>query len=452
MKVLIAGGTGLVGKEIGKKLAEAAHDIYILTRSPEDAAIQCPFPQTPLSWDELETHPALPDLDCIINLAGMSLNEKRWNKKIKEDIVSSRIQSTQKLVHLANTRCKKLDCFVSTSAIGIYGDCGDQICDEDSAHSDDFLGTLCQNWEAAVGGLVKGRKIILRLGIVLSEKGGALEKMVPPIQAGIGGPLSNGKQFMSWIDIDDLVSLFVFAMENPIHGVFNATSPNPLTNQDFTQTIANHLEVKAALPAPYLALRIAVGEFAKNLVESQRVSSAKIQTKGFQFQYKKLQDSIAKRVPKLRGFERRLIFEQWLPQKKEEIFPFFSDVHNLERLTPPDLHFRLLSTSSDKVGEGSEFEYKLKVKGVPIHWTSKIIAWSPSDYFIDNQERGPFSKWYHLHTFSDLAYGTLLADHIDFSIPLGAMGFGATSWIVLPDLHRTFNHRQKTIHSLFHRI
>ena len=196
MKTLISGGTGLVGKELGRILATKNHEVFILTRNPETAKTQCPFPHKALSWKELENHSGLKDLDHIINLAGANITERRWNKNFKNKIYSSRIETTKKLVTLANLRCPGLNSFVSTSAIGLYGQTGETPVMEDHSQDHSFLAHVCRDWEAATKTLQRGRTVIFRVGVVFSEKGGALGKIVPPIQAGIGGPIAGGEQFM----------------------------------------------------------------------------------------------------------------------------------------------------------------------------------------------------------------------------------------------------------------
>ena len=298
MKVLISGGTGLVGTELGKTLAVKNHKVLILTRNPETAKIQCPFPHKPLSWDDLENHPELTDLDHIINLAGANVNERRWNKDFKNKIYSSRVETTKKLVTLANTHCLNLKSFISTSAIGIYGDTEGKTVTEDHPGGSSFLAHVCKDWEAVTKNLQKKRTVIFRVGVVFSEKGGALEKMVPPIQTGFGGPISGGGQFMSWVDIEDLVNMYIFALEKPIEGVFNAVAPVSITNKDLTQIIGRHLGKKTFLKVPYPVLRILLGELAGYLVESQKISPQKIQKEGFEFLYPNAEDSIKKRVSK----------------------------------------------------------------------------------------------------------------------------------------------------------
>lgn len=439
----------MVGKELGKKLAAKGHQLFVLTRNREKAKLQCPYPQTPITWDELESSPLFSELECIVNLAGANVNGKRWSKSYKQELYDSRVKNTTQLVELSNSKGNNLKSFISTSAIGIYGETEDKTVDEDDSKSYGFLGKLCQDWEAPLNNLDKIRKVVLRVGIVMSEKGGALAEMVPPIQNGVGGCLGNGKQFMSWVDIEDLTNMYIFAIENDITGAYNATAPNPASNRDISEAIAQRLGVKLGLSVPYFALRIAVGEVAPHLVESQKIGSTKIQNKGFQFEYKKIDDSINKRVPKLKGTEKRYIFEQWIPKPKEEVFPFFAEVKNLENITPPSLNFRITSVSAEPLSVGTEIQYNLKVDGIPVKWKTLIKDWNPPHMFSDNQEKGPYSKWYHIHQFEDLAGGTLMTDQVDFKIPLGVIGYLATAWKVLGDVKSIFDFRRQKIHALY---
>ncbi|MEM7647501.1 MAG: DUF1731 domain-containing protein, partial [Pseudomonadota bacterium] len=295
----------------------------------------------------------------------------------------------------------------------------------------------------------EARGVILRVGLVFSEKGGTLEKMVPPIQGGFGGCLGNGKQYMSWIDIDDLVNMYVFALENKISGAYNATAPNPETNKEITHKIAQHLGVRLGPSVPYFALRVALGEFAAHVIESQRISPEKIQNKGFQFEYKDVIDSIKKRVPQLKGAERKLIFEQWIPKPKDEIFPFFAEARNLEQITPPSLNFKILDVSSDTVQKGTIINYKLRIDGIPIRWRTLIKDWNPPHIFSDNQEKGPYKKWYHVHYFEDMAGGTLMTDQVNMVLPMGLLGYAMASWKVLRDVKNIFKYRKEVVKKLF---
>ena len=450
MKILISGGTGLVGKELGKTLSQKGHQLFVLTRSPDKANWQCPYPQTPITWEELGSSSLLPPLDAIINLAGAGVADRRWTGAYKKEIHDSRVQGTKRLVDLACERCPKLSVFISTSAIGIYDSPHGELLPEEAPQSQGFLGQLCQDWEAAAQGLKEGvRTLILRVGVVFSEKGGALAKMVPPIQGGYGGFLGDGQQYMSWIDREDLTNMYVFALENKIQGTFNATAPQPETNRAITKHIAQRLGVRGGPRVPYLALRLGLGEAASHFVESQKVSSAKIQKAGFQFECQQVHESIGKRVPLLKGSEKRLIFQQWLPLSKEELFPFFSDAKNLEQITPPSLRFKILNTSTETIQSGTEINYRLRIDGVPVRWRTLIKDWKPPHMFSDNQEKGPYKKWYHTHLFEDLAHGTLMTDQVDMILPLGLLGSLALSWKVFRDVEKIFQYRKKIIHDLF---
>ncbi len=449
MNTIISGGTGLVGTEIAKKLADKNHKIFILTRSKDKAQLNCPFPHTAITWDDLNNSDIGSTIDGIINLAGTNIFENRWNKKVKEKIHQSRVQSTRSLVEFANKKCPNLKSFVSTSAVGIYGEADDQMVDEEYTLSYDFLGKVCQDWESEVKNLHTGKAAIIRVGIVFSEKGGALNEMVPPIQAGVGGALASGKQYMSWIDIDDLSNLYIFALENSLQGVFNATAPEPSTNQHISETIAKHLNTSLFMNVPFIALRAVVGPVAKHLIESQTISSKKIQSLGFKFQYPTVEKSIVKRVPQLKGTQRRKIFEQWVPLPKEDLFPFFADARNLEKITPPSLHFHIKSISDEKIKEGTIIHYNLKIDGIPAKWKTLITNWNPPHQFVDNQEKGPYRLWHHTHKFEDLANGTLIIDQVDFELPLGVIGYMAASWKVLKDIDRIFDYRKKEIFKKF---
>jgi len=448
MNILISGATGLVGTELGKALVAQGHSVFVLSRDRKRAQKQCPFPHTPLNYGEL--NPKLGEqIDAVVNLAGANLTEQRWNADFKQQIRDSRIKTTQMLVDWAN-QSARVKAFVSTSAVGIYGDTGTQEVTEAHPLNSDFLGQVCQDWEAPLAQLKPSvRGVILRVGIVLSEKGGALAKMVPPIQAGVGGALASGQQLMSWIDIDDLVNMYVFALQKPIQGTFNAVGPEPCTNQALTEAIATRLGVGTFLNVPFFALRLVVGEMAAHLIESQKISSQKIQQAGFKFQKGNLTDSVTARVPQLSNMQRRHIYEQWIPKTKDEIFPFFADAHNLEQITPPSLNFKILSVSTDGVQKGTIIKYKLKIDGIPVGWTTLIKEWEPPHRFVDNQEKGPYRKWYHLHRFDELAGGTLMTDQVDLEMPLGKLGYVAASWKVLRDVNKIFAYRREVIYDLF---
>ena len=276
MKILISGGTGLVGKELGKKLTERGHELFVLTRDPDRSKVKTPYPHTPVFWNAAKTpvpEEIMSQIDGIINLAGAGVADKRWSQNYKSKIFNSRAIGTQNLVRSANNNKDQVQFFISTSATGFYGE-GENL-DEESSPGNHFLSKVCSAWEAPVENQLDSnlRSVILRVGVVLSEKGGALNKMTPPIQMGFGGALGNGRQLTSWIDIEDLVNMYIHAVESDISGTYNAVAPEPVRNMELTQQIAHIFQKKPGLSVPSFALRAAVGEMSQVLLMSQGISS-----------------------------------------------------------------------------------------------------------------------------------------------------------------------------------
>ena len=338
MKILMSGGTGLIGKELGKKLTHKGHKLFVLTRDPDRSLVKTPYPHTPVFWDATKTSidkDILSQIDGIIHLAGAGISDQRWNQNYKNKIFNSRVIGTQNLVRQANEFCSNIQFFISNSAIGYYGE-GEDL-SEDAHPGSYFLSKVCTAWESPIDNHLHEdiRSVVLRVGVVLSDKGGALEKMASPIQMGIGGPLGSGQQLVSWIDIEDLTNIYLHSIESSITGTFNAVAPQPVSNLEMTQEIAKIFAKKASFKVPSFALKAAVGGMSEVLLMSQGVSAKKIMDSGFTFQFPDIESSIKKRVTKLESPEKKVIFEQWVPKKKEDIFPFFSDAKNSRKDNPP---------------------------------------------------------------------------------------------------------------------
>lgn len=282
MKILVTGATGFVGSKLTKKLSDIGYEFNILTRSPKDL--------NHFSWDDLDR--AFEGVGAVIHLAGESIAEGRWSEKRKQRILSSRVETTKKLVDYINEHPTKIHTFVSTSAIGIYGDRGEEEISEASEVADDYLANVCKSWEAPLSDL-SIRKVILRVGIVLGKDGGALQKMLPPFKMGVGGRLGSGKQYMSWIHIDDLVELYLKSVQNTSYEcIINAVSPNPLTNIEFTKALGRALKRPVVFPVPSLALKLAFGDMSQILLEGQRVFPERAKELGFKFAFKDLDECL----------------------------------------------------------------------------------------------------------------------------------------------------------------
>jgi uncharacterized protein (TIGR01777 family) len=298
MKVVIAGGTGLIGTAIARSLAGRA-DVVVLSRSP--GTVQSGRGVRWAPGAEGEWVDEVREADAVINLAGAGIADKRWSETRKRELWNSRIESTGAIVEALGSRSSTgRPCLVSASAIGYYGPRGDEELDESSPPGEGFLSELSIAWEAEARRAAGfARVVILRIGIVLAREGGALAAMLPVFKLGLGGPLGSGRQWMSWIHIDDLVAMFEAAIDGGWEGVFNAVGPEPVRNSEFGKTLGKALHRPAFLPAPGPALRVLLGEMAGPLLLSgQRVVPAAALARGFTFRYPSLEtalDELARR-------------------------------------------------------------------------------------------------------------------------------------------------------------
>ncbi|MCG8319074.1 MAG: TIGR01777 family oxidoreductase [Cytophagales bacterium] len=290
-KVLITGGTGLVGKKITALLLKGGYQVAHVSRSEKPGKNLETF-----VWDLEKNYldpAALNKVDAIIHLAGAGVADKKWTDSYKQVILESRTKSTRLLLEALQKSDHRVKVFVSASAIGIYPNDRDaEVFHEDGPHATNFLASVTAAWEQEVDKIAALgiRTVKFRIGIVLSNSGGALVKMAQPIKYGLGAPLGSGKQFMSWIHESDLGSMLIFPLENTdLHGVYNAVSPHAKTNAEVTKAIAKSLNKPCFLPnVPGLLINLAMGEMAGLILGGAHVSSEKIQKAGFKFQFPEL--------------------------------------------------------------------------------------------------------------------------------------------------------------------
>jgi uncharacterized protein len=292
MNILITGATGLIGSALVQHWQQQ-HQLIALTRhntKAQQLIAQGVAAVTDLHQVDFNT------LDAVINLAGEPIFGKRWTDTQKQQLCQSRWQLTQQLYQAIAAAETAPTVFISGSAIGYYGGQQQQIIDEDYAHIHaDFSHSLCQRWEqiALQASSARTRVCLLRTGIVLAKHGGALQRMLLPFKLGLGGKLGTGRQFMSWVHLDDMVRLIDFLLIHPtLHGAFNATAPHPVTNAEFTQQLAAILHRPTLLPLPSPVLRFIMGEMADLLLNSQRVVPTRLIAADFQFQYPRLADAL----------------------------------------------------------------------------------------------------------------------------------------------------------------
>ena len=291
--ILIAGGTGLVGSQLKSRL-KGRYNIFTLSRkrhtSESDQLIH---------WDPINGQVAdfNSDIDIVINLAGAGVADKRWTSARKKLIKQSRVNSTRVLIDTLRKRKVNIDLYLSASAVGYYGNSGEILMtEEDHAFNPDFLSDVCKAWEdeALKASDIASRVNIIRIGTVLSTKGGALPKMSDPVKYGMASYFGNGQQIMSWIHIDDLCASIEYLLEtNTSHNIYNCVAPNPCTNREMIKAIkenVNRFAIEA--PVPTLALRLMLGEMADILLVSNNVSADRLQSEGFEFRYPKIEDAL----------------------------------------------------------------------------------------------------------------------------------------------------------------
>lgn len=300
-RVLITGGTGLIGRALSKKLLTKGYAVSVLSRNRK-ASDSIQF----YCWDvENQTidKKSLLDVDYIIHLAGAGVADKRWTNKRKKEIIDSRVNSTKLLLKSIDLKNTKIKAFISASGVNCYGTItSEKKFTENDSFAHDFLGRVCELWEEAANEFKNfGIRVVkLRTGVVLSKNGGALEKLVKPIRLGFGSAIGSGKQYMPWIHIDDLCEMYIHSIESAkISSAYNAVAPEHLNNQSFTQKIALSLNKRIWLPkVPSIILKLILGDMSKIITEGSRVSSEKISQTGFLFKYPTLDLALTDLVSK----------------------------------------------------------------------------------------------------------------------------------------------------------
>ncbi len=294
MRIFVAGGTGLVGSRLVKRLQQRGDQIVLLTRRPEFTE------QTPnvtvVAGDPMAVGPwlhAVKDCDAVVNLVGEGIFNHRWSAAFKQKLYDSRVKSTQNIV-AAIAKSPAVKTLVNASAIGYYGATGAEELTESSPPGTDFLAQLCVDWEKATSAASNIRTAIVRVGVVLDPSGGALQKMVTPFKLFVGGPIGSGKQYVSWIHHQDMLGLLLFALDNTrVSGPMNATAPGAVTNKQFSKALGRALHRPSFLPTPGFALRVALGPVAGIITKGQRVTPQRALELGYQFQFSAIDAALA---------------------------------------------------------------------------------------------------------------------------------------------------------------
>lgn len=297
-KIIITGATGLIGKKLSKTLIDRGDEVTVFTRDTDSAKKKLPFIKNFVEWNYRKPEDwedQLGGKDAIVHLAGVNLFSKRWNKDFKNKIIESRQISTQNLV-IATADCKnKPGVFISATGVGYYGDGKETILKEDAQKGNDFLADVCEIWEreSQKAGDYGIRNVQVRTGIVLSTEDGALKQMLLPFKLFIGGSLGSGKQWFPWLHIDDIINIYIHAIDNEnISGPINAASPNIVRMKEFAKTLGKVLKRPSLFPVPEFVLRIVVGEAAGTVVSGQRINVDKLMKSGYEFKFINLGEAL----------------------------------------------------------------------------------------------------------------------------------------------------------------
>jgi len=289
-RIAVTGASGLIGTALVGYLKSQGHTVQRLVRR---AAVS----SEEITWDPIAgtvDMDALAGVDAVIHLAGAGVSDKRWTKKYKSEILNSRLLGTTTIAKAV--AIVKPQVFISASAIGWYGESGNRAVIESDRVGDDFLAAVCREWESAADLAGEVRTVKLRTGLVLDPTGGALGKMLPLFRFGLGGKLSNGKQWWSWITLHDQIRAIAFLLENKVSGPVNLTSPNPVTNSEFTAGLARAMHRPALFPVPAFALKIVLGGFSAEVLGSKKVMPQVLTEAGFTFDYPHISSALEKLV------------------------------------------------------------------------------------------------------------------------------------------------------------
>lgn len=293
MKIVVAGGTGFIGKALVEALVTDSHEVLVISRASQKRLSPLAG-VTLVGWDAIAD--AVAGAHAVVNLAGESVASGRWSPQVKQRILQSRLKATRLLIAAieANSPDQRPKALISASAIGFYGDGGDRLLNESDKAGNDFLAQVCVEWELSSRKVPAGLRVVNpRIGIVLHPSGGALAKMKLPFSLGLGGSLGEGSQYMSWIHLEDMVSLLQACVyDDRFEGAINAVAPNPVTMDTFSATLARVLRRPALFGVPEWALSLALGEAASVLTASQRVEPARLNALAFKFKYPLLEPAL----------------------------------------------------------------------------------------------------------------------------------------------------------------
>ncbi len=456
MQYLIFGGTGFLGQHLGQKISSDNPNtkIIVVSRKPSQYKGYLSYPCEIVSLDRFLEKPAsiIDRPTHVINLSGAGVMDKRWNSSYKQILRNSRIDFSKKIIEATESISQYILSWVQASGIGYYGNVSKKVT-ENSPAGKSFLAQLSVEWEDTLNTLPRTIpcSAIIRLGMVLGRSGGPFPILADVYHLGLGAKFGSGKQHLAWIHIQDAVDLFLHASkQNKRNQVYNGCSPESTLQKDF------HLEMTKASGRinptilPKFIARIVMGENAELVYSGQNAQPENAVSSGFKFTHTKISNTL-KNIYGKAYKQKNLILElhQWLPKNQGEVWDFFSDEMNLEKITPAQLNFKVLGKSTNNIETGTLIDYKLKLHGIPVKWRTKITDWEPVTTFVDMQLKGPYKKWHHTHEFKKMSEGTLMVDRVLYKLPLGWIGAFFGYLLIKWDLKKIFEYRRKASKDFF---
>lgn len=471
MRVLVTGATGFIGRALCLRLLGAGHRVVALSRSPSRArsSLGAEVEIVPLDPERGGGFAAALDgCDGVVHLAGESIAGGRWSDAKKARIRASRVDLTRTLVAAIRAMSAPPRVLVSGSAVGIFGDRGDEVLTEESSPGSGFLAEVSAGWEAAAleARSAGVRVALVRTGVVLGVDGGALPAMAMPFRLGLGGRVGDGRQFVPWIHRDDMVEVVLRLLEDDaIDGPVLATAPMATTNASLSSAIGAALGRPAAVPAPALVMQLVLGEAAALVLDSARCRPTRLFDLGFSFRFEDIA-SATMDLLRPRGADIRRVRPEEVPDHPYleglppsfrlaadlevaapigEVVEFFSSPSNLGALSPAGLAFAVRGDEPAQTSVGYRFGLGLQVGPVPVQWEVEVLRHELHRGFSDMQRGGPFRGWWHEHAFTATTSGTRVLDRVLYAPPLGPIGAAAHALFIEDRLQAVFDYRRRAL-------
>jgi len=467
MRVFVTGATGFIGRALIPRLQREGHAVIAWVRSSARARglLGADVELVRADSDGGELAAAIAQCDAVVNLAGAPVIGARWTARRRDVLERSRIGVTGQVVQAMAQVKSPPRVFISGSAVGYYGNPGDEPLTEASSGGDDFLARLCRRWESAAleAERLGTRVVLLRTGVVLGRAGGALAQMLPLFRFGAGGPFGSGAQYLPWIHLHDLVKIIASALvDDRYRGPVNAVAPEQATSRTFARALGRALHRPTLLPVPALALQALLGEASTVLLASQRVAPLALAERQFEFDFPTLtaalEDIVAGAAVTIspaqsppeeaRAARYQLTARAVINAPLEQTFAFFSKAANLGVITPAAMSFSILG-QVPPMAPGAIIDYRVRVGPLPVRWRTRITTWEPGRRFADLQEKGPYRFWWHEHTFRADGPRTVMEDRVYYTPPLGFLGRLANRVFISSTLRQIFQYRGDVIRLRF---